>query len=148
MDAIARHHKAKLDRVSGYMRFHHVPAGTRNKQLQEVLNPGAVALSAKAGCILSSNISGAIESIASAKQASRRNRGRTLVLCAAHVTDVRGLLIPELARAMGQPECEVDSAHGGDSAKCALLGRSLACGQIRHALTTLIRAVGGDPQSA
>eukprot|EP00966_Prymnesium_polylepis_P148825 3438563-Prymnesium_polylepis.1 len=114
------------------LRFHRVPLDTPNRLLQDVLNPGAIALSPKAGCILASNLAGAIETLASAKDASRRNRGRSLVLCASHVTDVRGLLVPEIARALGQSESEVDSANGGEGAKIALLGRSLACGQIRH----------------
>ena len=37
-------------------------------------------------------------------------------------------------------DARVDSAHGGEAAKAGLVGRSLAEGQIRHALQTLIRA--------
>ena len=47
----------------------------------------------------------------------------------------------EMARALGQPDFEVDSASGGESEKMALLGRSLAAGQILHGLQTLIEAV-------
>jgi hypothetical protein len=101
-----------------------VPVSTLNKTLQSVLNPGAVALSSKAGCILSSVISGHHESVSTAKSVSKRNRGKTLVLCAPHSTDVRPLQIPELARALGQPPYEVDLAGGSESEKCGMIGRS------------------------
>ena len=120
------------------MPFARVPLSTPNILLQSILNPGAMALSAKAGCIISSTIAGAGESIASAKAASQRNRGRELVRSSAHGTEVRGLLVPELARALGQPWYEVDAARGGSQEKCGLLGRSLAIGQVRHALQTFI----------
>jgi hypothetical protein len=117
-----------------------VPESMLNKTLQSVLNPGAVALSQKAGCILSSLIEGAAESVATHREHSQRNRGRTLVLCAAHSTDVRGLQIPELCRALGQPAWEVDAARGGEQVKCGLLGRSLAAGQILHVLRSFTEA--------
>ena len=120
------------------MPFVHVPLETPNILLQSILNPGAIALSPKAGCIISSTMAGGNESIASAKAASQRNRGRELVLTSAHGTEVRGLLVPELAKALGQPFYEVDAAHGGSTEKCSLLGRSLAIGQISHALHTFI----------
>ena len=118
-----------------------VPAETPNILLQSVLNPGAVALASKANCIITGTIKGHNQSLATAKEHSQRNRGRTLVLCASHSTDVRGLLVQEMARALGQPDFEVDSASGGESEKMALLGRSLAAGQILHGLQTLIEAV-------
>ena len=118
-----------------------VPLDTPNVSLQSVLNPGAVALSSKAGCIITGMIDGKYDSLATARDHSQRNRGRTLVLCASHSTDVRGLVIPELARALGQPHYEVDSSAGGDGERAALLGRSLAAGQILHALRTFLDAI-------
>ena len=115
-----------------------VPNDTPNVTLQSVLNPGAVAIGQKAGCILTTGQRGHNEHVSTAKSSSERNRGRTFVLCAAHSTDVRGLQVPELARALGQPYFEVDSAAGGEGEKIALLGRSLARGQIVHALRRLI----------
>ena len=117
-----------------------VPHDTPNVRLQSILNPGAVALADKAGCILGTMIAGHNESVSTIKSVASRNRGRTLVLCAAHSSDVRGLQIPELARALGQPPYEVDSSAGSENDKCGLLGRSLAKGQILHALRRLIDA--------
>lgn len=122
------------------MPFARVPADVPNKLLQHVLNPGAVALSDKAHCIISGLLSGAHESVATCRSHSKRNRGRELVLCAPHSTEVRGLLVPELARALGQPFWEVDCASGGEVAKAGLLGRSFAVGMIEHGLETLISA--------
>ena len=122
------------------MPFAHVPLNTPNILLQSILRPPAVALSTKAGCIISSTITGGRESIASAKAASQRNRGRELVRSSAHGTEVRGLLVDELAKALGQPPFEVDAARGGSQEKVALLGRSLAVGQIKHAVQTFIDA--------
>ena len=116
-----------------------VPPDTPNVTLQSVLNPGAVALSQKASCILASGIDGRNEHVSTAKGTSERNRGRTLVLCSAHSTDVRGLHTQEQARALGQPFWEVDSVASLQE-QCALLGRSLARGQIVHALRGLIDA--------
>ena len=121
--------------------FASVPSDTPNVLLQSCLNPGAVALAPKAGCIITGSISGKCDSLATAKQHSHRNRGRALVLCASHSTDVRGLVIPEICRALGQPHYEVDSSSGSESDKAALLGRSLAAGQVLHALRTFIDAV-------
>eukprot|EP00965_Chrysotila_dentata_P258569 6213267-Pleurochrysis_carterae.AAC.4 len=90
----------------------------------------------KSNCIITGSIAGHNDSVATARDHSQRNRGRTLVLCALHSTDVRYLLVPELARSLGQPSHEVDSAIGGDTHKRSMLGRSLAVGQIRHALKT------------
>ena len=122
------------------MPFASVPLDTRNVLLQSILRPGAVALSSKAGCIISSTMSGGRESIASAKAASQRNRGRELVRSCAHGTEVRGLLVDELAMALGQPHYEVDSSRGGTQEKAALLGRSFSIGQIHHAAQTFIDA--------
>ena len=122
------------------MLFEHVPSNTPNKLIQSVLNPHAVALSDKGSCIITSTLSGAGETVATAKAHSSRNRGRELVLCAPHSTEVRGLLIPEMCRALGQPFNEVDSAAGSEGGKANLLGRSLAEGQIRHALQSFIAA--------
>ena len=120
----------------------HVPSDTPNVTLQSILNPGGIALTTKAGCIITGKgLEGKYDSVATAKDHSHRNRGRTLVLCALHSTDVRGLTIPEIARALGQPHYEVDSASGSASDRAALLGRSLAAGQILHALHTFIDAV-------
>ena len=94
------------------MKFASVPADVPDKKLQEMFNPGAKALADKANCIISSTISGAADqTIASAHAHSQRNRGRELVQCATHSMEVRGLLAPEMCRAMGQPFHEVDSHH-------------------------------------
>ena len=122
------------------LRLAKVPLDIEDKKLQGVLNPGAKALGDKANCIISATISGAGETIASAHTHSQRNRGRELVQCAAHSMEVRGLLVPEMCRAMGQPYYEVDSAPGGESTKAGLVGRSFAEGQVRHVLQTLIEA--------
>jgi hypothetical protein len=66
------------------------------------------------------------------------------VLCSASGTDVRGLLVAELAKALGQPFYEVDAAGGGEQLRAGLLGRSFAVGQVRHALGALIRACACD----
>ena len=120
--------------------FARVPEDTQNIRLQDVLNPGAVALADKAGCIVGGTLSAHGETVATARAHSRRNRGRELVLCSASGTDVRGLLVAELAKALGQPFYEVDAAGGGEQLRAGLLGRSFAVGQIRHALGALIRA--------
>lgn len=117
-----------------------VPVDTKNVLLQEVLNPGSKALADKAGCIISGTLDASRESVATARAHSQRNRGREVVLCSSHGTDVRGLLVMELARALGQPYYEVDAAAGGEAAKAGLLGRSFAIGMINHALQTLIQA--------
>ena len=122
------------------LRVPRVAVDIEDKKLQDVLNPGAKALGDKANCIISATISGAGETIATAHAHSQRNRGRELVQCAAHSMEVRGLLVPEMCRAMGQPYHEVDSAPGGESAKAGLVGRSFAEGQVRHVLQTLIEA--------
>jgi len=112
-----------------------------DKKLQDVLNPGAKALADKAGCIIGGTISGASgETLASAHAHSQRHRGRELVQCAAHSMEVRGLLVSEMCRAMGQPYYEVDAAPGGESTKAGLVGRSFAEGQVRHVLQALINA--------
>ena len=121
------------------MRFCPVPLNTPNVLLQSILNEGAVALSEKAGCIITARISGVGESIASAQAHKNRNRGRELVLCAPRTPEVRGLLLSEMCRALGQPTSEVDASGKGEIAKIALIGRSLAAGQILHALQTLIQ---------
>lgn len=120
--------------------FSAVPADTKNILLQDVLNPGARALSDKAGCIISGLLGAKHETVASARAHSQRNRGRQLVLCSSHGTEVRGLLVMELARALGQPFYEVDASSSGEAAKAGLLGRSFAVGMIRHALQTFIQA--------
>ena len=121
----------RLERISGIL----------DKKLQGVLNPGAKALADKAGRIISGTISGASgETLASAHAHSQRHRGRELVQCAAHSMEVRGLLLPEMCRALGQPYYEVDAAPGGESAKAGLVGRSFAEGQVRHVLQALIHA--------
>ena len=61
------------------MLFEHVPSNTPNKLMQSVLNPHAVALSDKGSCIITSTLSGAGETVATAKAHSSRNRGRELV---------------------------------------------------------------------
>ena len=131
------------------MRFAYVPTDCENKKLQDALNPGARALADKANCIISSTISGAEgETVASARAHSARHRGRELVQCAPHSIEVRGLLVAEMCRAMGQPFYEVDAAHGGEQAKAGLVGRSLAEGQAKHALQTLIDACLQAQQNA
>jgi len=90
------------------------------------------------------NVSAHGETVATARAHSRRNRGRELVLCSASGTDVRGLLVAELAKALGQPFYEVDAAGGGEQLRAGLLGRSFAVGQVRHALGALIRACACD----
>ena len=123
------------------LRLERISDGILDKKLQGVLNPGAKALADKAGCIISGTISGVSgETLASARAHSQRHRGRELVQCAAHSMDVRGLLVSEMCRAMGQPYYEVDAAPGGESAKAGLVGRSFAEGQVRHVLQALIRA--------
>jgi hypothetical protein len=117
-----------------------VPSSVPNKLLQDVLNPGAVALSDKAGCIISGLIEGVHDSVTSHGDHSKRNRGRTLVQCSPFSTDVRGLLIIEMARALGQPDHEVDASSGSDCVRAGLLGRSVSCGQMRHALSVFIAA--------
>ena len=124
--------------------FARVPEDTPNICLQDVLNPRAVALADKAGCIIGGTLSAHGETVATARAHSRRNRGRELVLCSASGTDVRGLLVAELAKALGQPFYEVDAAGGGEQLRAGLLGRSFAVGQVRHALGALIRACACD----
>ena len=123
------------------LRLERISEGILDKKLQGVLNPGAKALADKAGCIIGGTISGASgETLASAHAHSQRHRGRELVQCAAHSMEVRGLLVSEMCRAMGQPYYEVDAAPGGESAKAGLVGRSFAEGQVRHVLQALIHA--------
>lgn len=123
------------------VRFAYVPTDCEDKKLQDALNPGAQALADKANCIISSTISGAeSETVASARAHSARHRGRELVQCSLHSIEVRGLLVAEMCKAMGQPYHEVDAAQGGEHAKAGLVGRSLAERQAKHALQTLINA--------
>ena len=118
-----------------------VPSETPNKLLQDVLAPGARALADKAHCVISSHVSGAdAETVATAKDHSQRHRGRELVQVAAHSADVRGLTIGEMCAALGQSPHEVDAAHG-ETVRARMVGRSLAIGQAKHALGTLITAV-------
>ena len=125
--------------------FARVPEDTKNVRLQDVLNPGAVALADKAGCIIGGTLSALGETVATSRAHSHRNRGRELVLCSASGTDVRGLHVSELAKALGQPYHAVDAAGGSEQLRAGLLGRSFAVGQIRHALGTLIRACACEP---
>ena len=125
--------------------FARVPKDTKNVRLQDVLNPGAVALADKAGCIIGGTLSALGETVATSRAHSQRNRGRELVLCSASGTDVRGLHVSELAKALGQPYHAVDAAGGSEQLRAGLLGRSFAVGQIRHALGTLIRACASTP---
>jgi hypothetical protein len=117
----------------------HVPASTRDVQLQDILAPPAVALTTKAACIRSSGSQGFEARAGTTVEIGRRLKMNNLVLCSAFCTDVRGLLMGELASALGLPPNEVDAATGGDAAKRGLLGRSLADGQTAHVLHELIR---------
>ena len=119
-----------------------MPGDVPNVELQQILVPPAVALSAKAGCIISGQISGV--ALDAAREHCARNRGRTLVQFAGHMSETRPLNLIERARALGQPDFEVAASSGGFAVKAGLLGRSLATGQILHLLGPLVRAWRGE----
>jgi hypothetical protein len=122
----------------------HVPAGTADRRLQQVLSPPAMALTTKACCIRTGGSQGLDARAGTAAEIGRRLKMTNLVLCSAHTTDVRGLLIHELAAGLGLPAGEVDAASGGDTAKRGLLGRGLADGQVGFVLGELVRRMRSD----
>ena len=112
---------------------------TTGKLLQSVLRGNAFARRDKAGCIVTGRISGSKVSIASAEDHSRRACGRHLVQCGPHSTQTRGLMVEEMLRCLGQPDWEVDNVHS-ERVRSELVGRSISCAQIGHALGCFLRA--------